>query len=703
MSVRVGKPPGQLDAQAEAPSVGMLIQRPPSPWRRRLIWLGVIVVAIVIGLQLTAGFPQKWVVDFGGGFERMQNWVIDHDQTNWLFVHFFTPFKNGVNSLHDQLVLVLERMTWLGVVVAAAAIAGVAAGWRMAVLAASGFLAIGFLGLWAEALETLVLMLLGVVAALAIGVPLGVWAGRRDRVNSILRPLLDAAQTIPAFSYLIPIVLLFSIGPTTALIATVIFALPPAVRLTSLGIRGVPDTIIEVAEAYGSTPGQILRKVQLPLAKPSIMLGVNQTIMMALGVVVIASLVGVGGLGRVVLDALNTLNVGEGLNGGLAIVVLAIVLDRVSFAWSQRNVRRRGETSVRMFDRTFPRWQVVVGSMLITVIAVLVGRQVLRQQDFPASWTFSVAAPTNAFKDWVFTTFGRWTGDLSDWITRDLLDPLRTLLLGVPWWMVCGGAALLAWRVSRRIGLTVMSFLCLAGVGVLGMWDISMDTLSQVAVAVALSVAFAIPLGIVAARSDRFQRFLKPILDAAQVMPAFVYLVPVIALFHVGRVPGVIAAFVYALPPCIRLTDLGIRQVPNDTVEAAESFGATPNQMLTKVQLPLARPSILLGVNQTIMMVLSVVIIAGLIGGGGLGLEVIKGLVHGDIGQGMVGGICILLLAIVIDRITQAMGMASRSMRGPVGTGGLGWWTRVRAIPAGRAARPSDDVTQAEALGKGEG
>jgi glycine betaine/proline transport system permease protein len=167
-----------------------------------------------------------------------------------------------------------------------------------------------------------------------------------------------------------------------------------------------------------------------------------------------------------------------------------------------------------------------------------------------------------------------------------------------------------------------------------------------------------------------------------QTMPAFVYLVPVIALFNIGRVPGVIAALVYALPPGIRLTDLGIRQVPRETVEAARAFGATRGQLLRKVQLPLARPSILLGVNQTIMMVLSVVIIAGLIGGGGLGLEVIKGLAHDELGRGVVGGICILLLAIVIDRITQAMGQAPRSLRGPVGTAGVGWWTRVRAISA---------------------
>jgi glycine betaine/proline transport system permease protein len=228
-------------------------------------------------------------------------------------------------------------------------------------------------------------------------------------------------------------------------------------------------------------------------------------------------------------------------------------------------------------------------------------------------------------------------------------------------------------------------------IGVMGMWANAMNTLSQVLVAVALSIVIAIPLGIWSARSDRVQQAMKPVLDAMQTMPAFVYLVPVVALFEVGRVPGVIASVVYALPPAIRLTDLGIRQVPKETVEAAIAYGATPWQLLRKVQLPLARPSILLGINQTIMMALSVVIIAGLIGGGALGFEVVQSLARTEIGRGVVAGLSIMLLAIVIDRITQAMGMERRSLRGPVGVG-LGWWTRVRAI----SARSND------ANGKGE-
>ena len=657
-----------------------VIAAPSSPWPGRIAWTVGIVAALAVGLLwLRPGFPERLVIGVDDWFASVDTWIIDNQQTHWLFTTVLSPIGDGVTAAVEAAIDALARMTWLGLLVGAASLAGLVAGWRMAVLTAAGVLSFGVLGVWTEAVETLGLVLVSVVLALAIGMPLGVWAGRRPRVERSLRPVLDAMQTIPAYSYLLPAVLFFGIGYPPALIATVIFAIPPAARLTSLGIRDVSPTALEVADSFGSTSRQKLTKVQLPLAKPSMMLGVNQTIMCALGMVVIAAVVGAAGLGRQVLDGLKELDVGEALNGGIAIVVMAIVLDRVTTAWSQRG--RRPPRPMTVGGRPVSRAVLIGAAIAITIVAVFVGRQVLRQQEFPEQWTTSVAAPTNAIVEWSQENLVGITDVIANVMLRGLLDPLRDLLIGLPWWMVAGGAALIAWRVSGP-RLALGSFLCVMGIGLLGTWDLSMDTLSQVLVAVLIAIAIAIPIGVLAARSRTLERVIKPVLDAMQTMPAFVYLVPVLLLFAPGRVPAVIASVVYALPVGIRLTTHGIRGVPEETVEAAESFGSTPGQLLRKVQFPLARPSILLGVNQTIMMVLAVVIIAGLIGGGGLGFDILNSLSKRQIGQGLVGGLSILLLAIVLDRITQAMGMSKRSVRGPVGMG-LGWWPRVRAMVGG--------------------
>ena len=648
------------------------VRQAEHPWRRRLIWTAVVVAVIAVGLVLfTGGFPESLVVDSAKPFNAFNDWVIQHQRTHPLFVHFLVPLKNGINSAVDQIVLGLSRLTWLGLTVAVGAIAGLLAGWRMGIGAAAGFFLIGVLGLWPGALDTLALVLLSVAVALAIGIPVGILCARHPMLERALRPVLDAMQTIPAFSYLVAVVLLFSIGAATAMIATVIFALPPAIRLTSLGIRHVPEDTIEAGEAFGATKRQILRRIQLPLARPSIMLGVNQTIMMAFGIIVIAASVGYPGLGLSVYKALQAQRIGDALAGGLAIVAMAIVLDRVTYGWSQRERKTRGAPTVRLFGWVVSRKVAALLALGLVVVAVIVGRQMLRQQDFPDAWVVKIAGPVDDTADLIVRHFGGFTTWVTDVSVRFALDPLQKLLLGLPWWMVCLGAAAAAYAAARRIPLAIASFLCIALIGFAGMWEAAMDTLSQVIVGVIVSVAIAIPLGIWAARSDRAQRAMRPVLDGMQTLPQFVYLVPVIALFHVGRVPGVIAALIYALPPCIRLTDLGIRQVPADRVEAAVAFGATDNQLLRKVQLPLAKPSIMLGVNQTIMMVLSVVIIAGLVGGGGLGYQVILGLSH-DPGAGLVAGLCILLLAIVIDRITQALGQPGRRPTG--GEHGVGWF-----------------------------
>src|SRR5204863_6464036 len=292
---------------------------------------------------------------------------------------------------------------------------------------------------------------------------------------------------------------------------------------------------------------------------------------------------------------------------------------------------------------------------------------------FPTSINFSLHDPVNDVVTWCTDHLRNipyvGTKAISDFTIVHLLDPIRDFLTNRPWWEVVVGVTALAWATAgRRVAvICAIALLIVAGLHAEGtdsgsIWVDTMDTLSQVLVAVVLSMLIALPVGIIAGLSDRFFAFIRPFLDAMQVMPAFVYLVPVIALFNVGRVPGVIASVVYALPPGIRLTALGIREVPPETIEAARSTGATNWQVLTKVQLPLARRSIMLGLNQTILMVLSVVIIAGLVGGGALGVDVVYGLTKSELGLGVEAGVAIVALAVVLDRMTPGWAAAVRSV-----------------------------------------
>ena len=263
--------------------------------------------------------------------------------------------------------------------------------------------------------------------------------------------------------------------------------------------------------------------------------------------------------------------------------------------------------------------------------------------------------------DWIVSNF-RPIFQAIRWPVDQVLSGLQDLLLGIPPGFFLIGLFLVAWRaVNWKVGL--FSFLAFALVGYIGLWSELMITLAMVISAVLFCAIVGIPLGIASARSDYFYGLVRPVLDIFQTTPAFVYLVPVVMLFSVGTVPGVIATIIFALPPIIRLTNLGIRQVPQDIVEAAIAFGSTPRAVLWKVQFPLALPTIMAGLNQTIMLALSMVVIAALIGAGGLGVPVFAGLNRLQIGLAGIGGIGIILLAMVLDRITQGLGEKSAARR----------------------------------------
>ena len=662
-------------------------------------------------------FPESWNLHLREPIDEFKLWVIRNRNTHPLFAWIFKPFSDLVEFSLRRLENLLLWFPWPVIILGVFLFTQKTANLRLGLLAALSLFFMGLLGLWTESMQTLALMTIAVLLSLSIGIPLGIWAAYNRRIKAVLRPFLDAMQTMPAFVYLIPVLLFFGVARVPSVVATVIYAVPPAIRLTTLGIRQVPSETIEAAQAFGSTPRQILWKVQLPLALPSIMVGVNQTIMMALGIVVIAALIGAGGLGKAVLDSLRSLKVGQALEAGLAIVLMAILLDRLSYALAQSANRHTplGEPKHRLFPSHWEYFSVVqivetsvqglyrVGGKLSSAVITLlkqilnVGQRLwgqtlsqylqgrllrlayplmallslwvvllisfsLAQTGFPKAWRVPFYQPVDNLVRWVRDNLYEFqlggvtvgTGPLSDAIIIYLLDPLDTLFqVWLAWPVIILLIALLGYAVSGwRLGLFSSGITLL--IGFLGMWEPALVTLSQVVVAVGLALTIALPVGVWAAQSKRVAMLLRPILDTLQTIPTFVYLVPVIMLFSVGRVPGIMASILYALPPAIRLTNLGIREANPEAVEAALAFGSTKWQTLLKVQLPLAMPSIMMGINQTIMMVLAMVVIAGMVGGAGLGLEAVNGLARSEMGRGIEAGLAIVVMAVVMDRLMQA-------------------------------------------------
>lgn len=619
--------------------------------RPRLLVAVVVLTSVAAAGGFGVSFPEGLSLPLAEWADRLDAWVIRNRSVSPIFTGLIRPLAAAAGGAVALVSAALTGLGWPGVLVAAAGLTLASSGRRIALVVTSALMAIGLIGGWDDAMLTLALTIVAVVTCAVIGLPLGVLAGRVRGVERVLRPVLDTLQIVPAYVYLLPAVLLLGIGGPSAIVVTVAFALAPLVRLTALGVRSVPRSMLEVAASSGASGPQLLRTVQLPLAVPWIRAGLNQTIMMALAMVVIASLVGAGGLGREVLRGLQTLDVGRALDAGVGIVLLAVALDRAT-----------GGTEERARPSRVMRGRIlVVTAAAVTVAGLIVTSAGTSLSAFPGAGALSLADATSAAVAWSRTNLVGATTAIADVLILGVLDPLRMLLTGVPWWLLVTAVLGLGWWLAgERLALIVV--VASVTIGLLGVWDQTMDTLSQVLVATGLALAIAVPLGVVTSQNDRLAKVLRPVLDTLQTLPAFVYLVPVVALFGVGRVPGLIATVLYALPPAVRLTDVGIREVDAGPLEAARSQGATRMQLLRTVQLPLARPTIMLGINQTTIMVLAGIVIAGLVGASGLGIETVLGVARGDLGRGVTAAVAIVLLGIVLDRMTQSLGV-ERSVR----------------------------------------
>jgi glycine betaine/proline transport system permease protein len=662
--------------------------------RRRGRWwlLGLVVAAWVAvwgftrdtdtlaigGATLTDA--HQWLRDRAGWVEEAAA-----AGTNPLFV-----LGNAVSDALNALITFLQRLFtvaefprpypeigWLGVVGLAAWVTYALAGWRSVLVAIPAFLTFGFLGYWEDSIDLLIITLVSVTLAVVLGIPIAIAMARNKVVSAIVTPVLDVMQTMPSFVYLLPFAIIFGIGSAAATMVTLVYAMPPVIRVAAHGIRSVSPSTLEASRSLGVTGWQRLWGVELPMAKTTIIVGINQTMMAALSMATIAAFIDSPGLGQPVLEGLRRGQLGTSAVAGLAIVVMAIMLDRITTAASVRT-----ERSARSGSDNLPRRRLaLVGGGVLTVVAVWLSNTQVWANQFPTSPDLGapISDAVERVTDWLRSDLSELTTSIQEAFTNLFLNPVQDLVASSPWYVT--GAALLAVAAlvggSRAFGATAI---CLTGVYFLDLWNNAMVTLTSVVTATAVAMLIGVVLGVWMGRSTSADRGIRPLLDAAQTIPPFVYLVPILILFGPNRFTAILAGVIYAVPPATKLIADGIRGVAPATVEAAESVGSTQWQMITKVQLPMARSSLLLATNQGLLYVLSMVVIGGMVGAGALGGDIVTGFRQTSmVGRGLAAGIAIVLLGIMLDRITThgaqrsapggARGGRPRILRGR--TGGL--------------------------------
>ncbi len=445
--------------------------------------------------------------------------------------------------------------------------------------------------------------------------------------------------------------ILFGVGPATAVLCTLAYALPPIIRISGFGIRDVSPTVIEATDSLGQKTWQRLLKVQIPMARKTIIVGLNQTILAALAMAIIASYVNGPGLGRPVLAALTQNDFGRGLVPGLLIVVMGIMLDRMTTAASERaeRVARGGSSNPK-------RRRIILGAGLVAVaVAIWYSTYDLAAAIFPETgWGAKVADAANAAMTGFVNVVDVPANAFKNAISYGLLNPLQSVIAGSPWWLAFAAILALGLVIGGRKAL-VPTLVTLVLIRLLGLWNNSMIVLNMTIVATLLVMLMAVVIGVWMARSQRADLTVRPILDAGQTIPAFVYLIPVLAIFGPTRFTAIVAAIVYAAPAAIKLVADGVRGVNAGSLEASRSVGSTTWQEITKVQLPMAKGSMVLATNQGLLYVLSMVVIGGLVGAQALGYDVVYGIAHAEYaGKGLAAGLSISLLGIMIDRIARS-------------------------------------------------
>ncbi len=649
----------------------------------RLSWLGLFALAgamIYLGksnIKWAFKVPREWRLPLKKQISDLMDWLVNTADLGLFTFYEFTRglawilekpldlatgiFATGILSGEGSAAVQLTQpLSWIAVIGLVMVIGHYANGWKLSLFVGACFGYLAVFGQWQSAMVTLSSVLIAVPIGVAGGVLLGILVYRYRWMEKLITPLLDLMQTVPVFAYLVPILFLFGFGPVAAMIATMIYAMPPMVRVTILSFRQVPDELTDLGKVTGCTFFQMLHKVLIPASAPSLMVGVNQVIMLSLNMVIIASMIGAGGLGYDVLTALRRLDIGAGFESGVAIVVLAIALDRLSQAFANRTeVGDRGSDIGGMVGR-YPYTFFTVAMLIVVSIVALFSAWV---QSYPDSLTVTTGDFWSNLVKHINVNYFDQIEAFKVFILTNILLPFKRFLLMLPWPVVVLGIGLLGFQLGGwRLALQTMLLALFCAL--VGLWDKAMVTVYLCGISVMFAALLGIPLGIVGAERPTLGRFFETVIDTLQTLPSFVYLMPVVMLFRVGDFSAMIAVIAYSIAPAIRYTLHGIRQVDPQLVEAGLANGCTRLQLLTKIKLRLALPEIMLGINQTVMLALSMLVITALVGTRELGQEVYIALTKADTGRGIVAGLCVAFIAIITDRLIHAGVARSRKRLG---------------------------------------
>ncbi len=631
---------------------------PRTAWSNGQIAIGFVGTAIIMTILQYLGLLPGWlhrlpetiIPNFAGWLDTIFNFVKD-DLGLLALTRFLTEGLQWLLDASGNIFFGKRRWPFIGPIpwTALAAVAAIVGyylgGWRLAVLGGGTMVWTALIGQWKIAMETMSVLAIAAPLAFVIGLTMGIAAWKFAWVDKAIKPILSVLQTLPFFTYLLPAVIFFKVGPTAGAVATTIYAIPPMILMTTLGLQKVSPEVVEAGKMSGCTKFQMLRHVYLPSARTEILVGVNQVIMLSLAMVVLTAFIGMPGLGAKLLAMMGSFKLGRSFEIGVTIVLLAVMLDRMSKAWVVKQPEH--------FEKGTVFWQ--RHKMLLIGVAAFIGftlislvvpyfAEVGRGQDFSQGKELDNLIKGFLNIEWVKAT----TGFLRAFLNVQVLIPFRNFLLSIPTpafvLLVAAFALALAGRKQAIYALIFFSLVALSG-----WWDRAVITLYSVISAVTLAALIGLPIGIIAARSKKWANRVLLICDTAQTFPSFVYLIPAIMLFGITDIAVIFSILIFAMVPLTRYTIEGLRTVPEEMTEAADMSGATRLQKLWNVQLPLALPTMAVGFNQAIMFAFFMVIIAAFIGTQDLGQELQRTLAGTDLGKNFVLGICVALMALTFD------------------------------------------------------